>query len=118
MQHFGARCVVFQRLQFGGRLPSWVPLSGGCLSVLVPVVLEWLGVLAPSHNFEGGTIEILPRMIAFPGRATEPLLLFLTLAAIVLPAFYAIRQHRVLDEANRRLHMHAWQLQRLLPPAR
>ncbi|HEY8145301.1 MAG TPA: serine/threonine-protein kinase [Kofleriaceae bacterium] len=105
-------------VQFGRRLPSWVPLSGACLSVLVPVVLEWLGLLAPSHNFEGGTIEILPRMIAFPGRGTEPLLLFLTLAAIVLPAFYAIRQHRVLDEANRRLHMYAWQLQRLLPPAR
>jgi len=103
--------------QFGGRLPWWWAVTGGCLSVLVPVVLEWMGVLAPSHNFEGGTIEILPRMIAFPGRWTEPLLLFLTLAAIILPVFYAVRQHRVLDEANRRLYMHAWQLKRLLPPA-
>ena len=102
-------------VQFGGRLPSWVPMTGACLAIVVPVVLEWLGVLAPSHHFDRGTIEILPRMIAFPGRWTEPMMLFLTLATIILPVFYAIRQHRVLDQANHRLHMHAWQLKRLLP---
>ena len=103
--------------QNGGRLPGWVPIGLGCLAVLVPVGLELVGVLAPSYRFSGGTIEILPRMIAFPGRATELLLLGLTLTVVVMPALYTLRQQRVLFGAQERLHMQAWQLKRLLPPA-
>jgi hypothetical protein len=84
----------------------------------VPVGLEAAGVLLASHLFRDGTIEILPRMVAFPGRLTEVLLLGLTLTVVVMPALYTQRQQRVLVAAQERLHMQAWQLQRLLPPAR
>jgi serine/threonine-protein kinase len=104
--------------QTGRRLPGWVPILFGCLAVLVPVGLEAAGVLSASHLFRDGTIEILPRMVAFPGRLTEVLLLGLTLTVVVMPALYTQRQQRVLVAAQERLHMQAWQLQRLLPPAR
>jgi hypothetical protein len=73
------------------------------------------GILAPSHVFKDGTITILPRMVRFPGHATELLLLCLTLAVVVLPALYAQRQQRVLFAAQRRIQMQAWQLKRLVP---
>ena len=103
--------------QNAGRLPGWVPIGLGCLAVLVPIGLQLAGVLAPSYVFEGGTIEILPRMVAFPGRATELLLLGLTLTVVVIPGLYTQRQQRVLLAAQERLHTQAWQLERLLPRA-
>jgi len=101
--------------QNGGRLPGWVPIILGCLAVLIPVGLEAAGFLPPSHSFDGGTITILPRMVAFPGRSTELMLLGLTLVVVIMPALYAQRQQRVLLRAQEQLHMQAWQLKRLLP---
>ncbi len=103
--------------QNGGRLPGWVPIGLGSLAVLVPAALEAVGLMPSSYRFDGGVIEIVPRMIAFPGRATEILLLGLTMVVVVLPALYSLRQQRVLFAAQQRLHMHAWQLKRLLPAA-
>jgi len=101
--------------QNGGRLPGWLPIALGCLAVLVPVGLEAAGILPASHSFDGGSITILPRMVAFPGRSTELMLLGLTLVVIVMPALYAQRQQRVLGRAQQQVHMQAWQLRRLLP---
>ncbi|HEX5062904.1 MAG TPA: serine/threonine-protein kinase [Kofleriaceae bacterium] len=85
-----------------------------CGTVMLPFVLEWAGVLAPSWAMTSdgilstGNVFVQSQMPASLGIAGN-------VAAICLVAFYARGIGRDRREAQRRLFLQAWHLRHLLP---
>jgi hypothetical protein len=85
-----------------------------CLAMVVPVLLEVLGVLPPTVTVTPGAIVIRTLGTLRPG----PTLAFLVLAGLAsaLSACFFIGSLRdALDRAELRLHVHAWHVQRMMP---
>ncbi len=85
--------------------------------VVVPLCLEWAGVLQPSYVFAGDRIIIAPNLTHIPKMATLTFLLLVTTAAIVVPPLLLARTRDGLRDAERDLAIHAWQMEQLLPKA-
>ncbi len=96
------------------RYRGWVLLMGLC-SVLVPFVLERVGVLPPSYRFGPGTITVLPVVRDLHQTPVRVGLLLSTLAAIIAPTLFTWRMSNTAASARERMHVYGWQLQRLLP---
>jgi eukaryotic-like serine/threonine-protein kinase len=92
----------------------WVALAGAWLALLVPLLLERIGVLPPSYSFTDGQVVLFPGMVELrPG----PTLLFLTivnLSMVLTGTVSAGRLKATLTEAQRRLHLQSWQLRQLV----
>jgi serine/threonine-protein kinase len=87
----------------------------GSLSVLLPLVLEWLGVLPPAYRFTPEGLLIVPRAAWMPELATTVFLAVSSLA-ILATASLAIAPFRdEFDEAQRRIRLLSWHLRHLLP---
>jgi eukaryotic-like serine/threonine-protein kinase len=94
------------------------PLPVLCITisaVVVPVTLEWLGVLPPSYAFEGNTIIVLPGLLDLPPQATPIALFLVAVTLIATPAFLFGRMRDAHLAAERRLRLVAWQLQQAVP---
>jgi len=85
--------------------------------VLVPLGLELLGVLPPSYAFEAGRLVVDPHLTELPERGTLAFLALTAAATIVVPAMINARARDKLRRAQRRVIVHAWQLEQLLPEA-
>jgi len=90
-------------------------IGASTLTVLLPLLLEKVGVLAPSYVFANDTITILPRMSGFPPMATMGFLLVANLTLILVPAILAARLHDGMRAAERRVFLHLWHLRQFLP---
>ena len=95
---------------FHGRLSPWIAIPFSASLILIPGLLEWLGVVAPSYRFADNQIHILPRQVDFPGNAAMTLLVVAGTAAVMLGSLYAWYVHRGLADMRRQLHLQAWQL--------
>jgi serine/threonine protein kinase len=92
-------------------------LIGGA-SVMVPLVVEWLGLVKPSLTFDGTQMCIVPTMIHFrPGPSILLLTLF-SMSGVAIAGLMGASMRRMLTAAERRLAVHAWQLRQLVPPER
>ena len=89
-------------------------ISIGVLAVLVPMMLEGLGLLPPSYEFRENTLVILPRMHNFPKTATIVFLSYLGLGHIISISLIMGRMHEARMAAMHRLHVHTWQLKQLV----
>lgn len=94
----------------GARRP--LVLGSAVAAVLVPLALEGLGVIPPSFRFENGSLVLLPRLVTFDAW-TLGTLVIVTIAAIVMIGAWVVRFRNVLTEAERRVHVQAWQLKQL-----
>ncbi|MGE5183924.1 MAG: hypothetical protein ACM31C_17760, partial [Acidobacteriota bacterium] len=84
---------------------------------LVPVVLEWLHVIAPTWGVEGGRVVSMSTMIVIRGASTSTLLVATNLIAIFAIALFANALARSRRDAQRQLVIQAWHLRQLLPEA-
>jgi hypothetical protein len=89
-------------------------ISIGVLAVLVPMMLEGIGLLPPSYEFRDGVLVILPRMHEFPRTATIVFLSYIGLGHIISISMIMGRMHEARVAALHRLHMHTWQLKQLV----
>jgi serine/threonine-protein kinase len=89
-------------------------ISIGVLAVLVPMMLEAIGLLPPSYEFRDGVLVILPRMHEFPPTATIVLLSYLGLGHIISISLIMGRMHEARTAALHKLHVHTWQLKQLV----
>jgi serine/threonine-protein kinase len=84
-------------------------------AVVVPLGLEWAGILPHSYSLSGGALVLRPWSIDM-GPTT---LMFMLLATIVLQLvanLYVLdAQRRLQDRAQEQLHVQAWQLAQLVP---
>jgi serine/threonine-protein kinase len=97
-----------------GRLRWGVIVFVGCLGVVVPVLLEWTGVVPPAYSFTDGVIQVLPRAVSFPRPATEIVLFLASVVAIFAAALYMLHFQRALADAQRDVQLHTWQIRQLV----
>lgn len=83
--------------------------------VAVPVTLELAGVIAPTLRFADGVIVTVPRMVRHPQAASLLALVFCSMATLAVLAAAITHIRRMLNDAERRVHLHAWQLRQLVP---
>ncbi len=92
-----------------------IVLMASLAAVLVPTILQLLGVLAPRYAFAGGGLTVLPGVVEFPERATWAFLLITNCLTIVLANVLVGRAVSALLRAERRLFTQAWRLRQFLP---
>jgi hypothetical protein len=96
------------------RTPRRAALILCCLAMVVPAVLEYAGVLPRTVTVQEGAIVI--RTI---GTLREgPAIIFLVIAGISMTlssCFFVGSIRGALVRAERRLHLHAWHVQRMMP---
>jgi len=91
-------------------------VAGAALAFLVPLVLEWTGVLAPSYAFRDGAIVLLPRMVDFPaGISTLGVLVASGLGIVLMPPVLVARVSDEARSAERRVFTHLWHLRQFIP---
>jgi len=92
----------------------------GLASFIGPLCLEWLGVLPASYRFEDGVMTVLPQMASLPGLPTAMYLLMSNVMVIITGYIIVTRLRGMLEDAERRVMLHAWHLRMLVedrPPA-
>ncbi len=85
------------------------------LAIMLPLLLERTGVLAPSYSFRSGEMSILPNVCELDERVT---LGFLSIASVFLLLVCSMSIRRIrnaLTAAEERLSVQAWQLRQLVP---
>jgi hypothetical protein len=100
---------------FHGSHDRLVAICLGVGAVLVPLGLEVLGLLPESSHVTLEGIVLLPRIVWFSPGTTLFLLIVANVLAIPVNVLIAGRLRDALDEARRKLALHAWQLERTLP---
>ncbi|MDH5671810.1 MAG: serine/threonine protein kinase [Myxococcales bacterium] len=89
-------------------------ISIGVLAVLVPLVLEFAGLLPPSYEFRDGYLMVLPRMHYFPPAATLTFLCYIGLGHIISISALMGRLHEARVQALEKVHKQTWQLKQLI----
>jgi serine/threonine-protein kinase len=88
------------------------------LSLIVPSLAEWAGLLPPAYRFEGGAITILPQVIELEETKLRLGLLFTNLVTIVFVCALLWRFGDAGAKSRQQLQLHAWHLRQLAPAKR
>jgi serine/threonine-protein kinase len=97
---------------------SWLLIALIAVGFLLPIVLELVGVLSSTWEIRGGQLISHAGALAIEGTPTLALLIFASLATIVVAGILAARIYRIGRDARRQLAMQAWHLRQLLPTTR
>ncbi len=84
-------------------------------SLVLPIVLERVGVLPPSFAFEGDRLVILARAVTLPALAGTILLTLSHVATVIFVAYYVAGSKDTLDKVEVQNRLQAWQLRQLVP---
>jgi hypothetical protein len=84
------------------------------LAVLVPLGLEFLGLLPRSYDFRDGGLLILPRMHSFSPLATLVCLSYIALSHIAGVSVLVGRLNQARMDAIEQAHKQSWQLKQLV----
>jgi serine/threonine-protein kinase len=87
----------------------------GCAVVIVPSVLGWLDVTAPSYGFRDGDMTIAARWLSLTPLPTMGLLLVVSLATLVSACWFISALRAAITRADLRVRLVAWQFRQLLP---
>ena len=98
-----------------GRQERRLAGAASVAAVVLPLLLELVGILPPSIAFEPGRIILLPRLVDFAPSATAAFLTAGSLLAIVVPMGLGARLRDAVDERIEALAHAEWQLRRALP---
>ncbi len=87
----------------------------GALAAIVPMGLEWAGVVGPSVEFGADGMRFLPRISELRPIPTLAILATASVGAILIAGGAMGPIRRELDRAQARLHVQAWQLRQVVP---
>lgn len=90
-------------------------LGMACLSVAIPVALEYTGWVTPAYEFLADGLRIHPRAVELPPLALPLGALAAIITALVGPSIVTWRQAETLTAMRRRVHLQSWMLQQLVP---
>jgi serine/threonine-protein kinase len=90
-------------------------LLGSLASILVPTILQLLGVLPARYAFDGHGLTILPGVVELPERATWAFLLVANCLTVIVANLLVGRAVAALTRAEHRLFTQAWRLRQFLP---
>ncbi len=88
---------------------------GHTVAFMVPLVLEWLGLVPNGYAIEGGALVIRPWAFHMPPRLLVGVVVLLTLMQVVIHAVSFIRQRRAQERSQELVHLQTWQLAQLMP---
>jgi len=94
----------------GGLVIGWTVLA-----VLLPIVLEWSGVLPRTWGLASGQLTIVSAMVRTDGWLHELVLVGAGLFFTLVLAWFALAINRRRRLAQQQLYMQAWHLRQLLP---
>jgi serine/threonine-protein kinase len=88
------------------------------VALIVPVALEWLGVLGPSLVNRGPLLCMVPRMAELPDSAVaRSIPLIVSLGCVAMASLFGVRLRATMLDLQRRNALHVWQLRQLVPTA-
>jgi serine/threonine-protein kinase len=94
---------------------AWIAVVLGCLAIVGPLLLEWVGVLAPSYSFEDGAMVVHGGMQSMAQTPATIFLLLGTTSLVIAAGAMMVRFREASLHTTRRLHMHSWHLRQLIP---
>jgi hypothetical protein len=96
----------------------WLVIGFLVTSWVAPVVLEQLGVLAPTWSVVGNTVVLSAHVMQIGGFHTYALLLFANVASFVVFGLFASALATSRRDAMQQSEIQAWHLRQLLPTTR
>jgi hypothetical protein len=93
-------------------------IAMGVAATAAPFALELLGVLPPAYAFERGNLTLLARAVRLAPHTTVPMLLYVSVMFVALPAVFLGRVRDALSAAERKLFLQAWHLRELVEGSR
>ncbi|MCE9579335.1 MAG: serine/threonine protein kinase [Deltaproteobacteria bacterium] len=110
----GTMCVCYTASVGTGR--GLVPIAG-CVSVLAPAGLAWLGVIPSCYAFEDGRWSITSQVFDISSVPTQLFLVLASFGTIAPACVFVARLRRAYLDGERRLQLQAWQLRQIMPDA-
>ena len=96
----------------------WAVVGWTVCAVMLPIVLEWIGVLPTTWAISNGKMLIQSDVFQTVGRVEEIALTFTNLMFTVVAAVLAVSISRRRRISQRTLFIHAWHLRQLVPATR
>jgi serine/threonine-protein kinase len=96
---------------------TWAVVAWTITAVMLPFVLEWTGVLAPTWTIADGGLLITGDVFVAHGRGAEIALVIATLVCALIGGLLALGLSRRQRSAQRQLSIQAWHLGYLVPRA-
>jgi serine/threonine protein kinase len=90
-------------------------LTVGVATVLVPFLLDALGVIPSSYTFEEGRLTITPVMVEFHPFELKVYLVLTSIGLVLLPGFVLARYRVALERTEEEAFLNAWNVRHLLP---
>jgi serine/threonine-protein kinase len=90
-------------------------VAGASLTVVIPAILEWVGVLPDAYSIARTHFDVAPQLVWFEPVPTRLFLIVSSVLAIAIPLILIIRSRATMSAAERRLLLHAWHLRQLVP---
>ncbi|MBK6519800.1 MAG: protein kinase [Polyangiaceae bacterium] len=97
------------------RWTQWLLAGSAILSFLVPLGLEWWGLVPRSYGLEGGKLVFYPRMLEMTPFRIEAFLVLAGILQVMITLFSVGRASDGLVKAERRNFAQAYRLRQLLP---
>ncbi len=88
-------------------------LASAAVAMVVPLALEWLGILPPSYMFEGGRLHVLPQLVELPQWLSVGFVTISNLAMTVIPALFVAKLRHGLTVLEEQSLMQTWQFRQL-----
>jgi hypothetical protein len=93
----------------------YIVISGMALSILAPVVFEWLGWWNQTWHIEGGKLIAESRLVELDGTAGYVFVVAANIAMLFVGGIFARSLAASRRDASRQLEIQAWHLGQLLP---
>ena len=94
---------------------TWVVVGWIGISVLAPLVLEWIGVLRSTSTIVNGYLGFRSAVFDINGNMNLVVLIVANFSFLLVAGLFALAVTRDRREAQRSLHIQAWHLEQLLP---
>ncbi len=98
-----------------GPLARRATMAVGSLAIIIPLLLEMVGMVEPSYRSTPEGLVILSRALQLNGGPALVLLTVASVAMVITGGFAVGRVRDALDRAEQQLALYSWHFQQLLP---
>jgi serine/threonine-protein kinase len=94
---------------------GWIVMTWVYVAILLPILLEWIGVLPATWAVVEGRVLTTSTMFYIHGDLERIALILANLGFLTIFTVFTVRVSRLRRNAQRQLHIQAWHLSQLLP---